>query len=184
MIDPVCGMTVEPATAAGRHAHAGRTYYFCSRHCADRFAADPERFLAPAAPAAAPAPAPAAAPHAVPPGAGSWTCPMHPEIVRDGPGACPICGMALEPRVASADEAENPELTDMTRRFWVSLVLTIPLFVLAMGGMLPALAHVVPAGVRSWLELRSRRRSCSGAARRSSPGSAIRSPTAARTCSR
>jgi len=152
MIDPVCGMTVEPATAAGSHTHAGRTYYFCSRHCVDKFAADPERFLAPAAGAVAAPPAPPAPP-AAPPGAGSWTCPMHPEIVRDGPGACPICGMALEPRVASAEEADNPELTDMTRRFWVSLVLTIPLFALAMGGMLTALAHAVPAAVRSWLEL-------------------------------
>jgi Cu+-exporting ATPase len=146
VIDPVCGMTVEPATAAGSHAHAGQTYYFCSLHCRDRFAADPARYLAPAPGAPSP-PKPPAAP------GGQWTCPMHPEIVRDGPGSCPICGMALEPRLVTADEDRNPELADMTRRFWVSLAATVPLLVLAMGSMLPALAHVVPPGVRSWVEL-------------------------------
>ena len=146
MIDPVCGMTVDPASAAGSHTYAGQTYYFCSRHCVDLFAADPARFLAPPT-----RPAPSA-----PPPGGQWTCPMHPEIVRDAPGACPICGMALEPRVAAAEGERNPELVDMTRRFWVSVVVTAPLLVLAMGSMLPALRHVVPAGIRSirsWLEL-------------------------------
>jgi len=148
MIDPVCGMTVEPATAAGSHTHGGQTYYFCSRHCLEKFAADPARFLgAPAAPPVAPMPTT----HSE---RGQWTCPMHPEIVRAGPGACPICGMALERRIATADDgADNPELADMTRRFWVSLVLTLPLFLLAMGGMVPALRHIVPMGARSWLEL-------------------------------
>jgi Cu+-exporting ATPase len=148
MIDPVCGMTVEPATAAGSHTHAGQTYYFCSKHCLARFAADPARFLAPQPPVAPP-PAPA-------PG-GQWTCPMHPEIVRDAPGSCPICGMALEPRVVTADDTHNPELADMTRRFWFSVVATAPLLVLAMGGMIPAVRHVIPSGLRSglfpWLEL-------------------------------
>jgi Cu+-exporting ATPase len=148
MIDPVCGMTGDPASAAGSHTHAGQTYYFCSRHCLDLFAADPSRFLAPSPQTAAKPPAPAPAP-----AGGQWTCPMHPEIVRNGPGACPICGMALEPRVASAEGEPNPELVDMTRRFWVSAVVTAPLLVLAMGGMLPALRHIVPAGIRSWLEL-------------------------------
>ncbi|HMF44532.1 MAG TPA: heavy metal translocating P-type ATPase [Polyangia bacterium] len=148
MFDPVCGMTVEPATAAGSHTHGGQTYYFCSRHCLEKFAADPARFLgAPAAPPVAPMPTT----HSE---RGQWTCPMHPEIVRAGPGACPICGMALERRIATADDgADNPELADMTRRFWVSLVLTLPLFLLAMGGMVPALRHIVPMGARSWLEL-------------------------------
>jgi Cu+-exporting ATPase len=146
MIDPVCGMTVEPASAAGSHTHAGETYYFCSLHCRDRFAAEPARYLKPGAHAAH---------HAMPtaPSGTKWTCPMHPEIVRDAPGACPICGMALEPLTITAEEPDNPELADMSRRFWVSLVATIPLLVLAMGSMVPALAHVVPAGVRSWLEL-------------------------------
>ena len=149
MIDPVCGMTVDPARAAGSHVHGGLTYYFCSRHCLDLFAADPSRFIAPSSRPAARPPAPA-------PAGGQWTCPMHPEIVRDGPGTCPICGMALEPRVAAAEGEANPELVDMTRRFWVSAVVTAPLLVLAMGGMVPVLRDVVPAGVRSiqsWLEL-------------------------------
>src|SRR5262245_18095322 len=121
-------MTVDPATAAGSHEHGGQTHYFCSLHCRDRFAADPGRFLAPA-----PAPAPAQPPPFEP---GQWTCPMHPEIVRDAPGACPICGMALERRMVTTAEADdNPELADMTRRFWISAVLTAPLFALAMGGM-------------------------------------------------
>jgi Cu+-exporting ATPase len=143
MIDPVCGMTVDPASAAGSHTHGGQTYHFCSLHCRDLFAADPTRFIAPSPPSTKP-------PN--PPG-GQWTCPMHPEIVRDGPGACPICGMALEPRVATAEGEQNPELVDMTRRFWVSAVVTVPLLVLAMGTMLPALRHLVPAGIQSWLEL-------------------------------
>ena len=146
MIDPVCGMTVDPASAAGSHVYAGQTYYFCAKHCLDRFAADPARFVTSqqgAKPPAAPSPSPG----------GQWTCPMHPEIVRDAPGSCPICGMALEPRVATAHDAPNPELIDMTRRFWASVVATAPLLLLAMGSMVPALRHVVPAGIRSWLEL-------------------------------
>src|SRR6185369_915007 len=146
MIDPVCGMTVDPASAAGSHVYAGQTYYFCAKHCLDRFAADPARFVTSqqgAKPPAAPSPSPG----------GQWTCPMHPEIVRDAPGSCPICGMALEPRVATAHDAPNPELIAMTRRFWASVVATAPLLLLAMGSMVPALRHVVPAGIRSWLEL-------------------------------
>jgi Cu+-exporting ATPase len=142
MIDPVCGMTVDPASAAGSHTHAGQTYYFCSLHCRDRFAADPARYLSPQAP-----------PPAMPSGAGKWTCPMHPEIVRDGPGTCPICGMALEPRTVTAEAGENPELVDMTRRFWISLAATAPLLVIAMGAMIPGLGHLLPARVQSWVEL-------------------------------
>jgi P-type Cu+ transporter len=145
-IDPVCGMSVEPASAAGSHTHAGHTYSFCSLHCRDRFAADPARYLSPQAP-------PPAMPKAMSSSVGQWTCPMHPEIVRDGPGACPICGMALEPLVITADEERNPELADMTRRFWISVAATLPLMVFAMGTMVPALAHVLPAGVRAWVEL-------------------------------
>jgi len=143
MIDPVCGMTVDPASAAGSHTHAGQTYSFCSLHCRDLFAADPTRFLAPSPPPTKPP---------TPPG-GQWTCPMHPEIVRDGPGACPICGMALEPRVAAAEGERHPELAEMTRRFWISAIVTAPLLLLAMGSMLPALRHLLPAGAQSWLEL-------------------------------
>src|SRR5262245_5586311 len=82
-----------------------------------------------------------------------WTCPMHPQIVRSGPGSCPICGMALEPRTATLGEERNPELVDMTRRFWVGLVLTIPLVLLAMSDLVPALAHAIPAKIRTWIEL-------------------------------
>jgi Cu+-exporting ATPase len=143
MIDPVCGMTVEPASAAGSHTHAGETFYFCSRHCLERFKADPQRYLG-SQKAAAEMPAPQGK---------QWTCPMHPEIVRSGPGACPICGMALEPLMVTAEDPGNPELADMSRRFWVSLLATIPLLVLAMGAMVPALAHAVPGSIRAWLEL-------------------------------
>ena len=118
--DPVCGMQVNPDSAAGSHQHAGQTYYFCSTGCLNKFRADPARYLAPK-------PAPVEQPAAK-----QYTCPMHPQIVRDKPGTCPICGMALDPMVAAIDEGENPELVDMRRRFWVCLVLTAPVFVSAM----------------------------------------------------
>jgi Cu+-exporting ATPase len=134
--DPVCGMTVTPAAAAGSAVHAGRTYYFCSRGCVERFRQHPEQFLAdtrqaPSDTVEAAGPSPMAA---------EYTCPMHPEVVRAGPGACPICGMALEPRVVTSAEPErNPELDDMTRRFRVSLALSLPLLALAMAEMAPGL---------------------------------------------
>jgi Cu+-exporting ATPase len=123
-IDPVCGMTVDPATAAGSFTHAGQTYYFCNPHCLDRFRADPSRYLTPAPAVQEP----------FEPGA-TYTCPMHPEVVQDHPGACPKCGMALELRTISLEDATDPELADMTRRFVVGTVLTVPLVALAMGGM-------------------------------------------------
>ncbi len=136
--DPVCGMSVDPATAKHRIEHAGRTYFFCSRGCRDKFAADPAQYLSRGEPPAAPAqraaverPAPAALPE---PARGEvlWTCPMHPQIIRKEPGACPICGMALEPMTPTGAEAVNPELRDMTRRFWVGVVLSLPLLLLTM----------------------------------------------------
>ena len=139
-LDPVCGMTVKTASPKHSTAHAGGTVYFCSAGCKARFEADPSRYAG-----AAPAPPAHHAPPSVPapppaPGA-TWTCPMHPEVVREGPGDCPICGMALEPRGVAPD-APNPELADMTRRLVVSAVLTAPLFLLGMAEMLPgALAH-------------------------------------------
>jgi len=121
--DPVCGMKVDPHTARHRAEHAGRTYYFCSAGCRAKFVADPARYLhkdkTPAA--------------EVPEGT-IYTCPMHPEIRQVGPGSCPICGMALEPLLVSAESGPNPELADMTRRFWVSLVLALPVLALEMGG--------------------------------------------------
>jgi len=123
MKDPVCGMDVDPASAAGIVEHNGTTYYFCNQKCVALFKANPEEFVADAARSAAERSA--AMPAA--PGA-KYTCPMHPEIVRDAPGACPICGMALEPMSPlAAGEERNPELDDMTRRFWVGLALSIPI---------------------------------------------------------
>ncbi|MGE0259255.1 MAG: heavy metal translocating P-type ATPase [Alphaproteobacteria bacterium] len=120
--DPVCGMSVDPATARHRAEYAGREYFFCGARCRERFVAEPERFLG-----GTPAHPPEAAEGAL------WTCPMHPEIVRAGPGSCPICGMALEPMTPTAGAESNPELADMTRRFWVGVVLSVPLLVMAMG---------------------------------------------------
>src|SRR5215471_8620339 len=120
--DPVCGMAVEPAAAEQRSEHAGQTYYFCSGRCREKFEAEPEHYLTQGAPER---PRPGA-------GEGLWTCPMHPQIARNEPGSCPICGMALEPRTAAGGEAANPELRDMTRRFWVGVALSVPLVVLAM----------------------------------------------------
>ncbi len=119
--DPVCGMDVDPNAGKPTAEHEGVTYHFCSNGCRTKFVADPVRYLGPKVETA---PAPSGT---------QWTCPMHPEIVRDGTGACPICGMALEPMLPSVD-ASNPELDDMSRRFWISLALTVPVFVLEMGG--------------------------------------------------
>jgi Cu+-exporting ATPase len=140
--DPVCGMAVEPATAKHRSEHAGETYYFCSGGCRERFEAEPARYLTPAAPDPS---RPSVG------GGGRWTCPMHPQIVRNEPGSCPICGMALEPMTPVGGEEANPELRDMTRRFWVGVALSVPLVALAMsehfGVMLLAPRAIV------WVEL-------------------------------
>jgi P-type Cu+ transporter len=123
-IDPVCGMTVQPATAAGSYEYRGTTYYFCNSSCLNRFKADPESFLKPRGESPA-----AVATDAL------YTCPMHPEIVQHGPGACPKCGMALEPMTVSLDDRPNPELVDMTRRLWIAAILGAPVFLLTMGEM-------------------------------------------------
>ena len=182
--DPVCGMTVEPGRAAAKAEHEGRVYYFCSTHCHDKFIDEPERYLGagggagktavvegkgviytcPMHPevrqegpgdcpecgmALEPAGAPAAA------GKTEYVCPMHPEIVRDEPGECPICGMALEPRTVTMEEEESPELRDMTRRFWVSTVLAVPVFLSAMAAEFwpEAMAQLIHPRLRQWLEL-------------------------------
>jgi Cu+-exporting ATPase len=189
--DPVCGMTVNPATAKNKFQYVGKEYFFCCPKCVEKFAAEPDRYLnakpgaglvmlaAPkpaqvsAAPATAyvcpmcpevreskPVPCPKCGMALEPetPVAATkteYTCPMHPEIVRPGPGACPICGMALEPRTVTATEEENPELRDMTRRFWVCVALTVPLLGIAMGDMLPGMPvkSALPLGRLEWLEL-------------------------------
>jgi Cu+-exporting ATPase len=145
VIDPVCGMRVVPETAAGSVDHDGRSYYFCSQHCVEKFRADPGRYLRGEMPAAAQLVTLGVAsrrPEPVSPAQAkgtTYTCPMHPEIVSDRPGSCPICGMALEPRTLTEDADVDPELADMSLRFWNSLGLTIPLLLLSMMEMVPGL---------------------------------------------
>ncbi|HVZ34673.1 MAG TPA: heavy metal translocating P-type ATPase, partial [Polyangiaceae bacterium] len=153
-IDPVCGMRVEPENAGGGFVdHQGRRIYFCSSGCREKFLADPGRYAATST--AAPAPPRKTAPQA--PSSAVYVCPMHPEIVRDEPGSCPICGMALEPRTPSLAEERNPELADMSRRFWVGVALSAPLLLMAMAEMVPALedalSSVLSARARVLLQL-------------------------------
>jgi P-type Cu+ transporter len=139
VLDPVCGMTVDPATTPHRAQHQGHTYYFCSAGCRTRFAADPAKYLG--RQAAEPAPE-----------GTIYTCPMHPEIRQVGPGSCPICGMALEPELATADTGPNPELVDMTRRFWIGLALSLPVVVLEMGGHLVGTHGWITPTLSNWIQ--------------------------------
>src|SRR4051812_44378954 len=141
VLDPVCGMTVDPQTAKHRHDHESHIYYFCSAGCRSKFAADPGKYLDKHEHTAEP----------VPEGT-IYTCPMHPEIRQAGPGSCPICGMALEPEVASLDAPPNPELADMTRRFWVGLVLALPAVVLEMGGHLVGGHGFLDQTLSNWIQ--------------------------------
>src|SRR5580704_6586174 len=147
--DPVCGMMVDPQKAAGKVEHAGKTYYFCSPRCQERFEKEPERFLA--------APGTAGMEHAhaaAPPATAQdirYTCPMHPEIVQIGPGSCPICGMALEPMDIVAGEQADPEYDSMRKRLWVGAALSLPLLVLSMAGDALGL-HFAP-GLQNGIEL-------------------------------
>jgi P-type Cu+ transporter len=185
-IDPVCGMTVNPATAAGSFEHKGETYFFCSAHCLEAFRKDPARFINRAQQQGKPEPKPIQIarreftcpmhPEVRQSGAGAcpkcgmglepssavtpttkieYTCPMHPEIVRDQPGSCPICGMALEPRTISLEEETNPELVDMTKRFWIGVALTVPLLVIAMSDLVPGLPfeQVLSPKAMGWIEM-------------------------------
>lgn len=149
--DPVCGMVVDPATAkGGRIVHDGKTYTFCSAKCRGRFESNPDAFLREASAGGAPSSAPPA--HA--PAGALWTCPMHPEIVRSEPGSCPICGMSLEPKTVTLEDAPNPELRDMTRRLWVAAALSLPLLAIAMSPMLPGdPARSLPTAWSNWLQL-------------------------------
>lgn len=142
-IDPVCGMSVDRATAKHFLRHEGQGFYFCSAGCQAKFGAEPQKYLGDR-----PAPLP------MPKGT-QYTCPMHPEIIRDKPGSCPICGMALEPMgVPTGDEGPNPELVDFTRRFWVSTVLSVPLLIVAMAPMLGLTFQAfVDDRTMVWLEL-------------------------------
>jgi len=158
--DLVCGMSVDPDKAGGSHEYQGKIYYFCSKRCAERFAAQPATFLA--APGSSgmdelPFVKEAAVHHGVAAGSSAsaktvkYTCPMHPDIVQIGPGSCPICGMALEPMEVFAEEESDPEYKSMLRRFWVSAALSVPLLFIEMAG------HWLPihwtAGTRNWIEL-------------------------------
>jgi Cu+-exporting ATPase len=139
--DPVCGMSVDPATSQHRFDYRGETHHFCSAGCRTKFAADPAQYLDKTTPKAA-------APEGT-----IYTCPMHPQIRQVGPGSCPICGMALEPEVATLDAPPNPELADMTRRFWIGLVLSIPPVVLEMGGHLVGGHGWVDQTLSNWIQL-------------------------------
>jgi len=139
-VDPVCGMTVDPATTAHRAAHDDKDYFFCSAGCRTKFIADPDRYLGEAR-----QPAP------VIPGA-IYTCPMHPEVRQEGPGSCPICGMALEPETVTAEAPVNHELIDFIRRLWVAAVLTLPVFALEMGGHLTGLAMRISGQTSNWIQ--------------------------------
>jgi Cu+-exporting ATPase len=127
-VDPVCHMEIEEEDSVGTVEYQGTTYHFCAESCLERFKENPAQFLGPE-PYAAPPPVVAEGQTV------QYTCPMHPEVVRDGPGACPICGMALEPMVIALESGPNPELVDMTRRFWLAGALTLPVFLLTMGDM-------------------------------------------------
>src|SRR5215831_5089607 len=199
MIDPICGMEVEPSKAAGNQVYNGQTYFFCSHHCLAKFKGDPEKFLKspgnvhaahghehgpehvaaqavqtdraknityvcpmdPEVRKTQPGPCPKCG-MALEPAALSapsikteYVCPMHPEIVRSAPGFCPICGMALEPRTVTLEEEANPELIDMTRRFWVGVVLSVPIALLAMSDMIPgqSVQQIVSPQLLNWLQL-------------------------------
>jgi len=142
VLDPVCGMTVDPTTSKHRFEHHGETFHFCSAGCRTKFAADPAKYLAKDK-----------APEPEVPAGTIYTCPMHPEIRQVGPGSCPICGMALEPEVASLETGPNPELADMTRRFWIGGALALPAVVLEMGGHLAGPHNWIDPTLSNWIQL-------------------------------
>jgi Cu+-exporting ATPase len=141
VLDPVCGMTVDPETTAHHATHAGADYHFCSAGCRTKFQADPQKYLSEDRPEQRAAPA-----------GTIYTCPMHPEIRQVGPGSCPICGMALEPETVTADSGPNPELADMTRRFWIAVALSLPVFALEMGSHLFNLHALMPGQLSNWVQ--------------------------------
>jgi Cu+-exporting ATPase len=184
--DPVCGMSVDTEKAEFRFDYNGTTYYFCSKHCLDKFSKKPEQYLSgkpheghkhPSAPSGdgkgytcpmhpevreaklVSCPKCGMALEPISPVMGAarteWTCPMHPEVIRDTPGSCPLCGMALEPRTILPEEEESPELIDMTRRFKISLILTVPVFFIAMHGLIPGflLRKFISTELFKWIEL-------------------------------
>ena len=141
--DQVCGMMVDPHATKHRAEHDGHPYYFCSNGCRTKFEADPVRYVDPGRAAKKADPVPEGT---------IYTCPMHPEIRQLGPGACPICGMALEPVLVGADKGPSEELVDMTRRFWIGLTLTLPVFALEMGGHLTGLLDLLGQQNSNWVQ--------------------------------
>jgi Cu+-exporting ATPase len=139
--DPVCGMDVDPHEGKHRSRYQGKTWYFCSARCREKFEADPEHYLGEKSPR-----------EPTPPGT-VYTCPMHPEVRQQGPGECPICGMALEPEEVTADSGPSEELIDMTRRFWIGLVLVLPVLALEMGGHVLRLDHLIAPQLSNWVQL-------------------------------
>ena len=142
-VDPVCGMRVDPAKSAYSHAYSARLYHFCSARCRTKFAQEPETFLAKRD-----------GKPRTPPAGTIYTCPMHPQIQQPQPGSCPICGMALEPVTAGQDTGPNPELIDMTRRFWIGAALAVPVVVLEMGAHFPGLNlhYFVSPQLSTWVQ--------------------------------
>jgi Cu+-exporting ATPase len=182
VIDPVCGMSVNPATAGGSASYDGKAYYFCSPHCLHKFQEDPEQYVRgtrvePSSAMSAGTPVsftcpmhpevrqnhPGTCPKcgmalepvgAAPVAKVEYTCPMHPQIVRDAPGNCPICGMALEPRTVTGEEGTSPELVNMTRRFWIGAALALPVFLVAMSDLLPGRPlHFLDMQLLNWVQL-------------------------------
>ena len=143
--DPVCGMQVETGNAKHRYELGETTYFFCSARCLDKFEADPDRYLNPGASGPVPGTDTQVTDGTI------WTCPMHPEIRRTEPGSCPICGMALEPLEPTEEEGPNPELIDMSRRFWISAALTLPLVVLTFATELLRM-ELIPMGTSVWVQ--------------------------------
>ena len=141
-IDPVCGMTVDPATTPHIATHGGEYHHFCSAGCLAKFEADPDRYVAKREPAGADTPEGAI-----------WTCPMHPEIQRTGPGSCPICGMALEPVMPTASDGPSEDYRDMRRRFWIGLLLALPVVALEMGGHLTGLQQYIGRQTSNWTQM-------------------------------
>ena len=147
-IDPVCGMTVQPATAAGSYEYQGKTYYFCATSCLTKFRTDPIHYLTPSEqrmPRVMPVPSG---------GVVEYICPMDPEVLETRPGACRICGMALEPKVVSLEDERNPELEDMTRRFWICLGPALLVMLLGMADMIPGLSlpQTFTGSTRNWVQ--------------------------------
>ncbi len=148
VIDPVCGMTVQPSTAAGSYEYQGKTYHFCATSCLTKFRNDPIHYLTPPeqrTPFVMPVP---------PGGVVEYICPMDPEVLETQPGACRICGMALEPKVVSLEDERNPELDDMTRRFWICLGPSLLVMLLAMADMVPGLSvpQILTGSTRNWVQ--------------------------------